>query len=240
MADVHAYAALVDLGRPDFIEIKGVTYWWVDGWYPVHTLCVCGTPKSCCKPTAPLPAAHMHCSGDSPANGGLTMEKNVPWHHEVVAFSQALCDARNGGVAGALLQPALLCSRAAQVTGVRTTCCTSTPAARASTLWCADPTVQRPPACAVPHARTVHAAYAQASTRWRASTRTRAAWCWRGRTGSGAMACGTRGSTTSGSTSWRPASSRSRARCRGRQGGQAHGLSHAGTGCCTCCTLAAC
>jgi len=60
MNDVLAYAKLLDLGRPDFIEIKGVTY-----------------------------------CGDSPASG-LTMEKNVPWHHEVVEFSQALCDARNG------------------------------------------------------------------------------------------------------------------------------------------------
>ncbi|KAF5831266.1 hypothetical protein DUNSADRAFT_13350 [Dunaliella salina] len=60
MNDVAAYAQLLDLGRPDFIEIKGVTY-----------------------------------CGDSPASD-LTMEKNVPWHHEVVEFSQALCDARNG------------------------------------------------------------------------------------------------------------------------------------------------
>ncbi|XP_040579019.1 S-adenosyl-L-methionine-dependent tRNA 4-demethylwyosine synthase TYW1 [Lepeophtheirus salmonis] len=53
--ELHDYAKLVALGRPDFIEIKGVTY--------------CGTSKA----------------------STLTME-NVPWHEEVVNFSQTFAD----------------------------------------------------------------------------------------------------------------------------------------------------
>jgi len=54
VAELENYAKLVELGDPDFIEIKGVTY--------------CGTSKA----------------------STLTME-NVPWHQEVVQFSQELC-----------------------------------------------------------------------------------------------------------------------------------------------------
>ncbi|XP_021963250.1 S-adenosyl-L-methionine-dependent tRNA 4-demethylwyosine synthase TYW1 [Folsomia candida] len=54
VAELQNYAKLVELGDPDFIEIKGVTY--------------CGTSKA----------------------STLTME-NVPWHEEVVSFSQSLC-----------------------------------------------------------------------------------------------------------------------------------------------------
>jgi len=59
MAEVDAYAKLLALGEPDFIEIKGVTY--------------CGS------------------SGAS----NLTM-KNVPYHHEVCAFGEALCGTEGG------------------------------------------------------------------------------------------------------------------------------------------------
>ncbi|KAG2501511.1 hypothetical protein HYH03_000018 [Edaphochlamys debaryana] len=59
MKEVAAYAALLDLGRPDFVEIKGVTY--------------CG-------------------SGGA---SSLTMA-NVPYHADVVAFGQAICEARGG------------------------------------------------------------------------------------------------------------------------------------------------
>ncbi|KAG2429944.1 hypothetical protein HYH02_013895 [Chlamydomonas schloesseri] len=59
MEEVADYAKLVDLGRPDFIEIKGVTY--------------CG-------------------SGGA---SSLTMA-NVPYHADVVAFGQAICEARGG------------------------------------------------------------------------------------------------------------------------------------------------
>ncbi|GLC41738.1 hypothetical protein PLESTB_000682600 [Pleodorina starrii] len=59
MSEVAAYASLVDLGRPDFIEIKGVTY------------CGAGAASS------------------------LTMA-NVPYHADVVAFGQAICEARGG------------------------------------------------------------------------------------------------------------------------------------------------
>ncbi|CAG7681726.1 unnamed protein product [Allacma fusca] len=55
MDELENYAKLVDLGNPDFIEIKGVTY--------------CGTSKA----------------------NKLTME-NVPWHEDVVHFSQQLCN----------------------------------------------------------------------------------------------------------------------------------------------------
>jgi len=54
VAELDNYAKLIELGDPDFIEIKGVTY--------------CGTSKA----------------------STLTME-NVPWHEEVVQFSQSLC-----------------------------------------------------------------------------------------------------------------------------------------------------
>ncbi|PNW73212.1 hypothetical protein CHLRE_14g623300v5 [Chlamydomonas reinhardtii] len=59
MEEVADYARLVDLGRPDFIEIKGVTY--------------CG-------------------SGGA---SSLTMA-NVPYHADVVAFGEAICQARGG------------------------------------------------------------------------------------------------------------------------------------------------
>ncbi|XP_014292785.1 S-adenosyl-L-methionine-dependent tRNA 4-demethylwyosine synthase TYW1 [Halyomorpha halys] len=55
--EMKNYAGLVDLGKPDFIEIKGVTY----------------------------------CGGDSKKPSKLTME-NVPWHEEVISFSQQLVD----------------------------------------------------------------------------------------------------------------------------------------------------
>merc|ERR1712196_669264 len=56
--EVREYAELIARGKPDFIEIKGVTY--------------CGTSNS----------------GDP---SELTMQ-NVPWHEEVAAFGQRLCD----------------------------------------------------------------------------------------------------------------------------------------------------
>jgi len=59
MSEVDAYAQLLDLGQPDFIEIKGVTY--------------CGSSDA----------------------SSLTM-KNVPYHHEVCAFGEAICAARGG------------------------------------------------------------------------------------------------------------------------------------------------
>ncbi|CAH1405380.1 unnamed protein product [Nezara viridula] len=55
--EMKNYAGLVELGKPDFIEIKGVTY----------------------------------CGGDSKKASKLTME-NVPWHEEVISFSQQLAD----------------------------------------------------------------------------------------------------------------------------------------------------
>ncbi|KAH6796250.1 hypothetical protein C2S51_037236 [Perilla frutescens var. frutescens] len=57
--DIDAYSSLFDVGNPDFIEIKGVTY--------------CG----------------------SSATSKLTME-NVPWHHDVKEFSEALARKSNG------------------------------------------------------------------------------------------------------------------------------------------------
>lgn len=53
MEDLEGYAKLIEIGQPDFIEIKGVTY--------------CGTSKA----------------------NKLTMQ-NVPWHEQVVEFSQQL------------------------------------------------------------------------------------------------------------------------------------------------------
>lgn len=60
MLEVQQYASLVDLGKPDFIEIKGVTY-----------------------------------CGDGGSTSSLTMS-NVPYHADVVAFGQAICEARGG------------------------------------------------------------------------------------------------------------------------------------------------
>ncbi|EWM23555.1 flavodoxin family protein [Nannochloropsis gaditana] len=60
MAEVDGYVELIGMGKPDLIEIKGVTY--------------CG--KS--------------------AISTLRMEENVPWHHEVRAFAQAIADRTEG------------------------------------------------------------------------------------------------------------------------------------------------
>mmetsp|Transcript_13791 Transcript_13791/g.37269 ORF Transcript_13791/g.37269 Transcript_13791/m.37269 type:complete len:283 (+) Transcript_13791:2172-3020(+) len=49
--------------------------------------------------------------------------------------------------------------------------------------------------------------HATASTRWHASMRTPAVWCWPDRTGSCEMGDGTHGSTTTSSMSWPPAAS---------------------------------
>ena len=57
--EVKEYAELLDLGRPDFIEIKGVTF--------------CGDHGT----------------------SSLTM-KSVPFHEEVKAFGEAICEARGG------------------------------------------------------------------------------------------------------------------------------------------------
>lgn len=55
--EMSNYAKLVQLGKPDFIEVKGVTY----------------------------------CGGDNKKPSKLTMA-NVPWHEEVISFSQQLAD----------------------------------------------------------------------------------------------------------------------------------------------------
>ena len=57
--EVKEYAELLDLGRPDFVEIKGVTF--------------CGDHGT----------------------SSLTM-KSVPFHEEVKAFGEAICEARGG------------------------------------------------------------------------------------------------------------------------------------------------
>eukprot|EP01099_Mayorella_cantabrigiensis_P003518 TRINITY_DN2689_c0_g1_i1.p1 TRINITY_DN2689_c0_g1~~TRINITY_DN2689_c0_g1_i1.p1 ORF type:complete len:144 (-),score=11.97 TRINITY_DN2689_c0_g1_i1:34-465(-) len=53
MDEIKNYVTLIERGRPDFVEIKGVTY----------------------------------CGGKRPIIG----MKNVPWHQEVIEFSQAVC-----------------------------------------------------------------------------------------------------------------------------------------------------
>lgn len=60
MTQLKPAVCQVDLGRPDFIEIKGVTY-----------------------------------CGDGGTTSSLTMG-NVPYHADVVATGQAICQARQG------------------------------------------------------------------------------------------------------------------------------------------------
>merc|ERR1719253_1980097 len=62
MDEIRDYVGLIARGKPDFIEVKGVTY--------------CGTSNS----------------GDK---SGLTMN-SVPWHEEVVEFTQDLCSQLDG------------------------------------------------------------------------------------------------------------------------------------------------
>ncbi|GFR44418.1 hypothetical protein Agub_g5622, partial [Astrephomene gubernaculifera] len=78
MSEVAAYAALVDLGRPDFIEIKGVTY--------------CGTGAGA---GGGAGGAGGEKKGSGGSGGGLTMA-NVPYHADVVEFGRAICEARGG------------------------------------------------------------------------------------------------------------------------------------------------
>ena len=59
MEEVLQYARLFELGCPDFVEIKGVTY-----------------------------------CGNSPSSG-LTLG-NVPYHADVCAFSEEMCNQSNG------------------------------------------------------------------------------------------------------------------------------------------------
>eukprot|EP00198_Chlamydomonas_reinhardtii_P003396 XP_001692732.1 ADPH--cytochrome P450 reductase-related protein [Chlamydomonas reinhardtii] len=97
MEEVADYARLVDLGRPDFIEIKGVTY--------------CG-------------------SGGA---SSLTMA-NVPYHADVVAFGEAICQARGGEYGLACEHAHSCCILLARVdkfkaatSALRTTCCPHPP-----------------------------------------------------------------------------------------------------------------
>lgn len=66
--NINGYADLVQMGWPDFIEVKGVTY--------------CGTGNE--------QHHHSHHANSSPA---ITMKQNVPRHDEVIAFCEALCAA---------------------------------------------------------------------------------------------------------------------------------------------------
>ncbi len=147
MAEVHAYAKLIDLGQPDFIEIKGVTFCGAHAKgppqpsgrrqgaaasiaSPQRTQCGQARRRHSCSslhlassrhgmPGMPgcLAAAAASCqtprwaavrlpglcwrAGKGAGKDQLSMEDNVPFHHEVVAFSQALCEARLGESDGA-------------------------------------------------------------------------------------------------------------------------------------------
>lgn len=69
--EIDNYAKLVELGKPDFIEIKGVTY--------------CGTSKG----EEILLTIKDGLTRFPIAASTLTMD-NVPWHEEIVDFVEQL------------------------------------------------------------------------------------------------------------------------------------------------------